>query len=84
MAWFPPNTKGKTVHHYHLPAWWSVALLNNDRTSLALDAEDLAEFEEWAGQNTHLLNPVSCSDESFLGRWNGLTCDLLTYTYLED
>lgn len=45
MAWLPPSIKGKTVHHYDLPAWWSGALLNNDRTSLALDVEDLAEFE---------------------------------------
>lgn len=76
MAWLPPSIKGKTVHHYDLPAWWSGALLNNDRTSLALDAEDLAEFEEWAGQNPHCstLFRAATSRSSAGGTASPVTC----------
>ncbi len=74
----------KLQHHEDLPAWWASALINGDSSGLRREPDDLAEFQEWAGQNPHLLNPVSCSGESFLGRWNGITCELLTYTYLKD
>lgn len=72
----------KKPHYEDLPAWWACALINGDTSGM--QPEDLAEFQEWAGQNPRLLNPVSCSDETLIGRWNGLTCELLTYTYLED
>lgn len=67
-----------------LPAHWASALINNDTSGLAQCHGDLTEFLEWADQNPHLLNPVSCSSEAFIGRWNGLTRELLTYTYLEE
>lgn len=74
----------KHLYTEDLPAWWASALINSDFSGLSREPDDLAEFQEWAGQNPHLLNPVSCSDETLIGRWNGLTCELLEYTYLRN
>lgn len=65
-----------------LPAHWASALMNDDKSALRNDYHDLAEFELWAVQNPTLRHPASCSDEQFIGRWRGLICMLLTYTYL--
>ena len=66
-----------------LPAHWASALINGDTSGIARFNGDLAEFNEWAGQNPELLRPVSCSDEPFIGLWRGLICEMLTYSYLE-
>lgn len=66
-----------------LPAHWASALINGDTSGLSLCPGDLAEFNEWAAQNPGLLHPASCSDEPFIGRWDGLICEMLTYSYLE-
>ncbi len=68
---------------HDLPAHWASALINGDTSGLSLCPGDLAEFLAWSEQNPELAQPVSCSDEPFIGRWNGLICEMLTYSYLE-
>lgn len=71
----------KKIMKVDLPAAWASALINNDRTGLTRYPEDLDEFECWAKENPHLLNPIDCSEHEFVGRWDGLLCDMLTYIY---
>lgn len=69
------------VDTFGAPAIWASALINGDLTSFDYyGAESLAEFERWCAANPELLMVVDCSDESFIGRFNGLQTELLTYT----
>jgi len=68
-----------TTETYNLPTYWACALINGDYEGLTLDEEqDLNTFlkEE---------NPGYCvevSEESYFGRYNGLGCDMSTYTFI--
>jgi hypothetical protein len=60
-----------------LPAYWCGVLVNGDFNA-GLD-EALNSFIR--------VNPTmvihDCSDESYIGRYDGLMCDMLTYSYTE-
>ncbi len=59
------------------PAYWASALINGDLTGLGDDFDD---FEAWvAAHPDEARDVVDCDDVSYMGRWNGLLTDLLTY-----
>lgn len=67
-------------HTFDAPAHWASALVNGDMTGLS-DTE-AAEFEAWCALQASLW-VVDCSEETFIGRWNGLQTELCTYTTLQ-
>jgi hypothetical protein len=66
------------TEEFDAPAHWASAFINGDCTGL--DDTDQTEFDAWCEANPELCNVVDCSEESFIGRFNGLQTDLLTYT----
>lgn len=70
-----------------LPAYWASALINNDYSGI--DDDTLLEVMAWERDNpnaciTSCITPPArerdaYSDESYVGRYNGLMCDMLTY-----
>lgn len=62
---------------FDAPAHWASAFINGDLSGLS--DEDAAEFEAYCIKNAPLW-VVDCSEEPFIGRWNGLQTELLTYT----
>ncbi len=67
---------------FDAPALWASALINGDLSSLDYyGPEALAEYEAWCEANADKLWVVDCSEESYIGRFNGLQCELLTYTF---
>jgi hypothetical protein len=64
---------------FDAPEHWASALFNGDFSGFSDD--DQTEFDAWFADSPEMLNVVGCSDESFIGRFNGLQTDLLTYTY---
>lgn len=72
------------VHSFEAPAHWASALINGDLTGLDYyGPECVAEFEAWQALHPTLY-VVDCSNESHIGRWNGLQTELLTYSALTD
>ena len=68
---------------FDAPAHWASALINGDLTGLDYyGPECVAEFEAWCQANPS-INVVGCSDETHIGRWNGLQTELLTYETLQ-
>lgn len=45
--------------------------------------QEQAEYHAWLAANPELAEPVGCSDYPELGCWNGLICEMLTYSYLK-
>lgn len=71
-----------TTYTFEAPAHWASALINGDTTGLS-DEED-AEFNAWCQANPECHREVvSCEDDSWFGRFNGLRCDMLTYQALK-
>ncbi len=66
------------IDTFDAPAHWASAFVNGDCSGFS--DEDQAEFDAWCQANPELCNVVDCSEESFFGRFNGLGCDLVTYT----
>ena len=65
----------KQIEQIELPAYWASALINGDTDNAAATLE----ADRWLNRNT-TLNVISCSDNSYIGRYDGLICDMLTYT----
>jgi hypothetical protein len=63
-----------------LPAYWASALINNDYTGL--DNDTLAECIAWQRDNPK-VRILMCNNESYIGRYDGVMCDILTYSYTE-
>jgi hypothetical protein len=63
-----------------LPACWASALVNNDFKYCG-EREGL-EALEWLEANPNAVIH-DCSDESYIGRYEGIMCDMLTYSYTE-
>jgi hypothetical protein len=59
------------------PAYWASALVNDDRTGLSDDEE--SAMNEWLEAND-IGYVVDCSHEG-IGRFDGMLCDVCTYTY---
>ena len=70
--------KIKTVT-LQLPAHWASALVNGDFSGLS-DVEE-KEINDFLSENPHLGPCCACSDVSELARYEGLLCDVLTYTF---
>jgi hypothetical protein len=71
------NMNIKTIE---LPAYWASALVNNDFEHC--DEREGLEAQEWLEDNPK-VDILMCSDESYIGRHDGLMCDMLTYSYIE-
>jgi hypothetical protein len=65
--------------HVDAPASWASALINRDFSGL--DPEESARVREWQSEQM-MGGPVSCSDDTFAGRWQGRHCEMLTYAFL--
>lgn len=70
--------KIKTVT-LQLPSHWASALVNGDFSGLS-DVEK-KELNGFLSENPHLGSCLDCSDVSELARYEGLLCDVLTYTF---
>lgn len=70
--------KIKTVK-VKLPAHWASALVNGDFSGLS-DVEE-KEINDFLTENQHLGPCFDCGDATELGRYEGLLCDLLAYTF---
>ena len=67
---------------YTLPAYWASALINNDNSGLTeAEITQIAEFIINNKQDDYYFYCIECSDESYFGRYNGIGCDLLEYTF---
>lgn len=64
-----------------LPAYWASALINNDWTGID-DTDTGPELSAWLKANPSLC-VEGCSDVSYIGRYRGGLCDMLTYSYTE-
>ena len=62
------------------PAHWASALINNDRSGL--DHRERLDISQWLRDND---NPriASCSEESYIGQFEGKLCEILNYYTLE-
>ena len=70
--------KIKTVT-LQLPAHWASALVNGDYSGLT-NAEE-KEVGDFLAENPHLGHCLDCGDTTELGHYEGLLCDVLTYTF---
>ena len=65
---------------YDAPSRWASALVNNDSSGLTdQDKQELRNFLE--RENLSAGSCVSCSEHSFIGKFNGLLTELLEYTF---
>ena len=71
--------KIKTVD-FKLPSIWASALINGDYSGL--DDNEENELNSWCKAN-NLHNCIGCSDYPELGKFEGLLCELLTYTFIK-
>lgn len=63
-----------------LPALWASALVENEWSGLNFHAPDEAErVKTWLHNNPD-LRVISCSDEQFVGQYEGITTECLEYT----
>lgn len=58
-----------------LPSYWASALINNDWSGL--EPDEAAKVKAW--QRESGLVVLSCSDESFVARYEGLLTECLEY-----
>ena len=70
--------KIKTIR-MKLPSHWASALVNGDFSGLS-DVEE-KEINDFLTENPHLGPCFDCGDVSELARYEGLLCDVLTYTF---
>lgn len=64
------------IETYTLPAYWASALINNDWSGLKEQEQN--DLHYWLADNG-CPDFVSCSEESFINRFNGLITDCLEY-----
>jgi hypothetical protein len=69
---------GLTAAQYDLPAYWASYLINGDDSGL--EGEELYYADKFLAA-FNLPMPVSC-EPAGIGRFNGLMCDMETYTFL--
>jgi hypothetical protein len=72
-----------TIKHgtVDLPAYWASALVNGDYSGMT-DSMMVLAIHSWLDANPSLVID-GCNDESYIGRYDGLLCDMLTYSYTE-
>jgi hypothetical protein len=76
--------KGSLTRNAHIetdefdaPAYWASAFINGDTSGL--EEKELEEFEAWCAKHPQFY-VVDVSEETHIGRWNGLQTELATYT----
>jgi hypothetical protein len=67
-----------SVETYDLPAYWASYLINGDESGI--EGKDQYEADKFLAER-NLPSPVSC-EPAGIGRFNGLMCDLETYSFL--
>ena len=73
---FNEASRKQRMFSIELPAYWVNTLINNDCSGIDDDA--LLEVTTWQRDNPSACI-VLCSDISYIGHYNGLLCDMLTY-----
>ena len=67
------------VVEHELPAYWASYLINGDASGIS--GVEQYEADKFLAEH-NLPEPVSCSDETHIGRFDGLMCDMLVYSFL--
>jgi hypothetical protein len=62
-----------------LPAYWASALINNDSSGLSNSEFQL--LDRWLTRNPEYGTCLSCSDDSFIHRYDGRLADCLEYVF---
>ena len=72
-----------TIKHgiIDLPAYWASALIDNDWSGIEGTHIEV-ELRAWVNTNPS-LSITGCSDVTYIGRYDGILCDILTYSYTE-
>ena len=72
-----------TIKHgtVDLPAYWASALINNDWSGIEC-TDTGRELSVWLKANPSFYMEC-CSDDSYIGWFDGIQCDMLTYSYTE-
>jgi hypothetical protein len=72
-----------TIKHgtVDLPAYWASPLINNDYSGV-IDIMMTLAIHSWLDANPSLVIE-GCNDVSFIGRYRGIQCNMLTYSYTE-
>ena len=68
-----------TFETYDLPAHWASYLINGDCSGLEPEDIELCDTK-----TKDLGSCVDVSEDTFFGQFNGLGCDLATYTFRLD
>lgn len=74
------TSKTMKIETHTMPALWASALGNGDLSGL--NDADQSELESYLRANPEHANPVSCSEEPTLERFNGLLTECLEYSFL--
>jgi hypothetical protein len=75
---FAKSGKAPSVIEYDLPAYWASYLINGDDSGI--EGKDQYEADKFLAER-NLPSPVSC-EPAGIGRFNGVMCDLETYSFL--
>ena len=77
----PVNSSATKISPYtfEAPSYWASYLINGDYSGL--EPSERAACDSFL-RSEGLPAPVECSDESYIGRFNGLQTELLEYTSL--
>lgn len=71
-------------YEFDAPAYFASALINGDTSSF--DYHGQYAWDEWEAfckaNPDHLRDVVGCEGEPWIGRFNGLQCEMLTYQAL--
>lgn len=67
------------VETVKLPAYWASALVNNDFSGL--DDEEVKNVNEWIAAHPEYGSCHSASDAVVTEKFNGLTCDVLEFSF---
>lgn len=68
-----------SLHEVDLPACWASAIVNNDFSGLS--PEEAADIENWFASNPHIGGNMGCEEPTFIGRFQGLQTEMMTFTF---
>jgi hypothetical protein len=63
---------------FEAPAYWASYLINGDASGLG--HVEKAKADKFISQQGKNVRAVCCSDEPYIGQFDGLTRDMLSYT----
>jgi len=73
------NAYVPSITEVDLPECWASAIINGDYSGLTVD--EVCAIEAWFEANPQIGGSLCCSDSAFIGRFEGLQCSLLTYSF---